>query len=84
MRAFIDSEVHEIAQRCEENGKRPPVELIKLMGKNGINAMRLGPGKHLAGRKLFADIKPEEMDYFHELVVRILRSCMYRVAKGVY
>ncbi|KAE8209549.1 hypothetical protein CF327_g6486 [Tilletia walkeri] len=69
MRIFVDSEIHEIAQRCEENGKRPPVELIKLMGSNGINAMRMGPGKHLQGRKLFAGIKPEEMDYFHELVM---------------
>ncbi|KAK0523757.1 hypothetical protein OC834_002763 [Tilletia horrida] len=69
MRAFVDSEIHEIAQRCEENGKRPPVELIKLMGRNGLNAMRMGPGKHLQGRTLFGGVKPEEMDYFHELVI---------------
>jgi alkylation response protein AidB-like acyl-CoA dehydrogenase len=32
--------------------------------------MRMGPGKHLQGRTLFNGIvKPEEFDYFHELVV---------------
>jgi alkylation response protein AidB-like acyl-CoA dehydrogenase len=31
--------------------------------------MRMGPGKHLHGRKLFADIKGEEFDYFHEMII---------------
>lgn len=30
--------------------------------------MRLGPGKHLQGRRLMGGIvKPEEFDYFHEV-----------------
>lgn len=69
MRKFVDERVYEVAQRCEQNGKRPDVELIQEMGKLGINAMRMGPGKHLQGRKLFADIKPEEYDYFCELII---------------
>lgn len=69
MRAYVDNRVVEVAQRCEENGKRPDVDLVQEMGKLGINAMRMGPGKHLHGRKLFADIKGEEFDYFHELVM---------------
>ena len=68
-RAYVDENVVEVAQRCEDNGKRPDVELVKQMGANGINAMRMGPGKHLHGRKLFADVKGEEFDYFHELVI---------------
>jgi len=33
-----------------------------------INAMRLGPGKHLKGRTLMGGlVKPEEYDYFHEV-----------------
>lgn len=33
-----------------------------------MHAMRLGPGKHLKGRKLMGGIvKPEEFDYFHEV-----------------
>jgi len=32
--------------------------------------MRLGPGKHLKGRTLMGGItKPEEFDYFHELII---------------
>lgn len=69
MRKYIDERVVEVAQRCEANGKRPDVELVQEMGRNGINAMRMGPGKHLKGRKLFADIKPEEFDYFCELII---------------
>jgi alkylation response protein AidB-like acyl-CoA dehydrogenase len=69
IRAYVDERVVEVAQRCEDNGKRPDVELVKEMGSNGINAMRMGPGKHLHGRKLFADVKGEEFDYFHELII---------------
>ncbi|PWN30861.1 acyl-CoA dehydrogenase NM domain-like protein [Jaminaea rosea] len=69
MRKYVDEHVHEVAQRCEANGKRPDVELVQQMGKNGINAMRMGPGKHLQGRKLFAGIKPEQFDYFCEMII---------------
>lgn len=69
MRVFVDSEVKQDAERSEADGKRPSVELVKKMGALGLNAMRLGPGKHLKGRKLMADIKPEEFDYFHELII---------------
>lgn len=32
--------------------------------------MRMGPGKHLQGKSLFGGIvKPEEFDYFHEMVI---------------
>ena len=31
--------------------------------------MRMGPGKHLQGRTLMGGLmKPEEFDYFHELI----------------
>jgi hypothetical protein len=34
----------------------------------GLNAMRLGPGKHLKGLTLMNGlVKPEEFDYFHEV-----------------
>ncbi|CAO1626427.1 unnamed protein product [Parajaminaea phylloscopi] len=69
MRKFVDERVFEVAQRCEANGKRPDVELVQEMGRNGINAMRMGPGKHLQGRKLFADIQPDSYDYFCELII---------------
>jgi alkylation response protein AidB-like acyl-CoA dehydrogenase len=36
---------------------------------NGINPMRLGPGKHLEGYTLLGDIPPKEFNYLHELVL---------------
>lgn len=69
IRAYVDERVFEVAQRCEDNGKRPDVELVQEMGANGLNAMRMGPGKHLYGRKLFGGVKGEDFDYFHELVI---------------
>ncbi|CCU97476.1 unnamed protein product [Malassezia sympodialis ATCC 42132] len=69
VRVFCEEHVFPVAEACEANGKRPDIELIKLMGENGLNAMRLGPGKHLHGRKLLGDVKPEEFDYFHELII---------------
>lgn len=35
-----------------------------------MHAMRMGPGKHLRGRTLMGGlVKPEEFDYFHELII---------------
>ena len=50
---------------------QPTVELIHKMGSDGINinAMRLGPGKHLHGLNLLSGLDGKKFDYFHELVV---------------
>lgn len=69
MRKLVDEHVIPVSLAREVDGKRPDVELVKLFGKLGLNAMRMGPGAHLKGRKLFADIKPEEFDYFHEMII---------------
>lgn len=69
VRAYVEANIIQVARECEANGKRPPIELVKDMGARGLNAMRMGPGKVLKGRKLFADIKPEEFDYFHEMII---------------
>lgn len=34
------------------------------MATNGMNRMRLGPGKHLHGQQLMGGVKGEEYDYF--------------------
>jgi hypothetical protein len=40
-----------------------------LLSETNIHAMRLGPGKHLQGRTLLGGaFKPEEFDYFHEVL----------------
>lgn len=48
-RLFFDTEVKRYAREWEASGQRPSLELMELMGKEGveINAMRMGPGKHV-------------------------------------
>jgi len=70
IRKFVDDELIPEAMAREEDGKRPSPSLVKKMGENGLNAMRLGPGKHLKGLTLLGGaVTPEEYDYFHELIL---------------
>ncbi|KIJ51567.1 hypothetical protein M422DRAFT_65511 [Sphaerobolus stellatus SS14] len=70
MRKFIDEVVYPDAQAREEDGKRPSLSVVEAMAAINLHAMRLGPGKHLKGLTLFNGlIKPEEFDYFHELII---------------
>jgi alkylation response protein AidB-like acyl-CoA dehydrogenase len=70
MRVLVDEVIHPDAVAREEDGKRPTQAVFDKMGELEIHAMRLGPGKHLKGRTLINGIvKPEEFDYFHELVI---------------
>jgi alkylation response protein AidB-like acyl-CoA dehydrogenase/predicted heme/steroid binding protein len=68
-RVFTDTVLRPEALRVEEAGEIPSKEFFLKCVEEGIVPMRLGPGPHLKGRKLFADIQPEEFDYFHELVL---------------
>lgn len=63
MRQFVNEHIRPEAMENEESGERPSKELWKRMGDVGLLPLRLGPGKHLQGQKLFADLKPEEVDY---------------------
>ncbi|ETW83102.1 hypothetical protein HETIRDRAFT_433781 [Heterobasidion irregulare TC 32-1] len=70
MRQLVDDVIYPDAQAREEDGKRPSLDVIHKMADLNIHAMRMGPGKHLKGLTLVNGlIKPEEFDYFHELVV---------------
>ncbi|KIM84135.1 hypothetical protein PILCRDRAFT_68388 [Piloderma croceum F 1598] len=70
VRTFFDEFVFEDAQAREEDGKRPSQNVIDKMAEKNMHAMRMGPGKHLEGRILMDGIvKPEEFDYFHELII---------------
>jgi hypothetical protein len=70
MRDFVDTHITPEAQQKELDGTYISQELIDKMAATNILAMRLGPGKHLYGRELLGGIvKPEEFDYFHDLVV---------------
>ncbi|KAK7044255.1 hypothetical protein VNI00_007977 [Paramarasmius palmivorus] len=70
VREFVDEWIYPDAQAREEDGKRPDQKVLDKMAELELHAMRLGPGKHLQGRKLMNGlVKPEEFDYFHELII---------------
>ncbi|ORY96695.1 acyl-CoA dehydrogenase/oxidase [Syncephalastrum racemosum] len=53
---------------AEELGKAPTQELYEHLGAEGVLASQIGPGPWLKGLKLPGGIKPEEFDYFHEMI----------------
>lgn len=69
VREFVDRDVYPEAQEKEADGTYISQELTDKMAANNLLAMRLGPGKHLHGKKLIGDVKGEEFDYFHDLIV---------------
>ncbi|KAK5952791.1 hypothetical protein OHC33_006384 [Knufia fluminis] len=69
VREFVDKDVYPEAQQKEADGTYISQELTDKMAANNLLAMRLGPGKHLYGKKLIGDVKGEEFDYFHDLIV---------------
>jgi len=77
LRKFMVTEIMEDALEGEAKETVPDPELRLKVGEFGIIAMALGPGEHLkvppnglAG----GIVKPEEFDYFHELVTHEERS----------
>ncbi|RDB26250.1 Isovaleryl-CoA dehydrogenase, mitochondrial [Hypsizygus marmoreus] len=69
-RKFVEEVLIPDAHAREEDGKRPSQYVFDEMAKLNIIAMRLGPGKHLDGLELMGGlVKPEEFDYFHELIM---------------
>lgn len=70
-RVFVETHIKPEAIEHEKTDERPTRELIRLLGSEGvnINAMRLGPGKHLHGRRLLGDVPGEKFDYFHEMIL---------------
>ncbi|MBW0482378.1 hypothetical protein O181_022093 [Austropuccinia psidii MF-1] len=69
MRLFFDTHVIPEAKEHEQTGKRLTQELVDRMAKENINAMRLGPGKHLHGLTLPSGLRGEQFEYFHELII---------------
>ncbi|KLO13475.1 acyl-CoA dehydrogenase NM domain-like protein [Schizopora paradoxa] len=70
MRKFVDEVITPDALIHESDNKRPNQEVFDKMAALEIHAMRMGPGKHLKGRTLMNGlVKPEEFDYFHELII---------------
>lgn len=69
LRVFVDKYIKPEAQEKEADGTYISQGLIDKMAEANIIAMRLGPGKHLHGRKLLGDVRGQEFNYFHDLLV---------------
>ncbi|KAK0850458.1 hypothetical protein LTS02_013187 [Friedmanniomyces endolithicus] len=71
MRVFVEVHVTPEAKEKEKDGTFISQGLIDKMAEANILAMRLGPGKHLHGRKILGGgvVEGEEFDYFHDLIV---------------
>jgi len=68
LRTFIQEEIVPDAAAQDDAGKPASAELYRKMGQFGWLASRIGPGPHLQGFSLPGGVKPEEFDYFHELI----------------
>ena len=70
IRRWIHENLREEAERCELSGDAPSDAIFKKIADYGLLAMRIGPGEHLrwAPKGLPLGIKPEEFDYFHEMI----------------
>ncbi|KAJ3416853.1 hypothetical protein HDV05_008438 [Chytridiales sp. JEL 0842] len=85
VREFYDREMIPDAAALDALGERPDDETYLKMGAFGILACRLGPGEHLKGFNLPGGVKPEEFDYFHELIAHeeTCRLGIYTYGEGV-
>lgn len=73
-REFVNTELMPIAAENDIRGDYPEKELQEKLGKSGFLVSRIGPGPWLKdaealGIHLPGGVKPEEFDYFHEMVI---------------
>ncbi|KAI7861576.1 acyl-CoA dehydrogenase/oxidase [Spinellus fusiger] len=64
----IYTEILPEAILAEDAGKHPTPAMYRQLGEEGVLASQVGPGPWLKGLKLPGGVKPEEFDYFHELI----------------
>ena len=69
VRKFVEEHVKPEAEEKEADGTYISQGLVDKMAAHNLIAARLGPGKHLHGKKLFDEVSGEEFDYFHDLIV---------------
>lgn len=70
VREFTELYIAPEARAKEADGTYISQELIDRMAETNLLACRLGPGRHLKGRKIFGGVvEGEEYDYFHDLLV---------------
>ena len=70
VREFTEKYIGPEAEEKEKDGSIISQGLIDRMAEENVLAMRLGPGKHLHGRKILGGVVDgKEFDYFHDLIV---------------
>jgi len=74
VRALVDKLLAPVAAEQDLAGERPDPELKKELAMAGLQCTRLGPGPWLKaaeglGIKIPGGVKPEEFDYFHEMII---------------
>lgn len=70
VREFVDVHLTPEALEKEKDGSFISQDMIDKMAENNILAMRLGPGKHLHGRKIMGGVvEGDKFDAFHDMVV---------------
>ncbi|ORX62960.1 acyl-CoA dehydrogenase NM domain-like protein [Hesseltinella vesiculosa] len=65
----IMAELAEEFRELDQTDGKPSDELMQKLGETGLLACNVGPGPHLKGINIPAGVKPEEFDYFHEMIV---------------
>ncbi|KAJ3268001.1 hypothetical protein HK104_005525 [Borealophlyctis nickersoniae] len=69
VREWYDINIMPDAPSMDAMGEAPDLEMYQKTGQFGLIACRLGPGAHLKMvPSLPGGIKPDEFDYFHEMI----------------
>mmetsp|Transcript_83109 Transcript_83109/g.152391 ORF Transcript_83109/g.152391 Transcript_83109/m.152391 type:complete len:515 (-) Transcript_83109:89-1633(-) len=76
VRDFVTEELEPIAESSDIGGEMPDEDLRQKLGMAGILVIRMGPGPWLkaavqAGVSIPGGVKPQEFDYFHEMLAHL-------------
>jgi len=74
VRSFVQRELVPTAMQTDLSGDYSDAALHRKLAENGLMVTRMGPGPWLKaavsyGVRIPGDVKPEEFDYFHEMIV---------------
>ncbi|KAI8913386.1 acyl-CoA dehydrogenase/oxidase [Gorgonomyces haynaldii] len=69
IRQWLHDTLDEEGHQFEEAGEPCSKENQMKLGSAGVLAMLIGPGPHLKPFNLVGGVKPEQFDYFHEMIL---------------
>lgn len=76
LRKFFEGTILPEAKLFDKDDKPPSNDIFLKAGAFGLWASRIGPGPHLKGFQLPGGVKPEEFDYFHEMIAHEEIQCL--------